>query len=50
MCWRCQEFDAVIAHYRELSARAGEQLSRKGIDLLIAKLETNKKAAHEELE
>ena len=50
MCWRCQEFDAVIAHYRELSGRAAEQLSRKGIDLLIEKLESNKKAAHQEIE
>ena len=38
----------MIAHYRELSARAGDQLSRKGIDLLIEKLESNKKTAHEE--
>ncbi|HXI08738.1 MAG TPA: hypothetical protein VNJ49_20705 [Bradyrhizobium sp.] len=38
----------MIAHYRELCARASEDRSRKGIDLLIEKLELNKKAAHEE--
>lgn len=44
MCWKCQELDAVIGHYRELSARTGDQLSRKCIRVLIEKLEDNKKA------
>jgi hypothetical protein len=48
MCWKCHELDRVIDHYRELSARASENLSRKGIDMLIEKLQTKKKALHQE--
>lgn len=48
MCWKCQELDAVIGHYRELGARASDRLSRRGIDVLIEKLEADKKALHRE--
>ena len=48
MCWKCQELDAVIEHYRGLSARTADRLSQKGIHLLIEKFEVDKKALHQE--
>ena len=47
MCWKCQELDTVIEHYRGLCVRTADRLSRKGIHLLIEKLEVNKKALHQ---
>ncbi len=43
MCWRCDEIDKKIAHYRELAGRITDEQSLRGIDLLIAKLEATKK-------
>ena len=48
MCWKCRELDAVIEHYRGLSARTADGLSLKGIYLLIEKFEVDKKALHQE--
>lgn len=46
MCWKCQELDTVIGHYRELSARTADKLSLKAIQVLIERLEGNKKVLH----
>ena len=46
MCWKCQELDTVIGHYRDMSARTSDQLSRKCLHVLIEKLEGNKKGLH----
>jgi len=48
MCWKCQELDAVIEHYRGLCGRTADRLSLKGIHLLIEKFEVDKKALHQE--
>jgi hypothetical protein len=48
MCWRCDEIDKKIKHYRELAALITDQQSLKGIDLLIVKLEATKKEFHRE--
>jgi hypothetical protein len=46
MCWKCQELDVVIEHYRELSARTADSGSLKGIHVLIERLEGSKKTLH----
>ena len=43
MCWKCQELDSVIGHYRDLSTRASDRLSQECLHLLIEKLENNRK-------
>jgi hypothetical protein len=48
MCWKCQELDAVIEHYRGLCTRRCDRVTLKGIHLLIEKLENDKKALHRE--
>ena len=48
MCWKCQELDTVIEHYRGLCARTADRLSLKGIQLLIEKFEVDKKTLHQE--
>lgn len=48
MCWKCQELDTVIGHYRDLSARASDRLSQKCLHLLIEKLEGNRKYLYAE--
>jgi hypothetical protein len=48
MCWKCQELDAVIEHYRPVSARTADRVSLKGIELLIEKFEGDKRALHQE--
>jgi len=44
MCWKCDEIDKVILHYRTLSARVIDALTLEG--LLIDKLEKEKKTLH----
>jgi hypothetical protein len=46
MCWKCQEIDKEIEHYRGLSARVSDERSVKSLDILIAKLEGAKKVVH----
>jgi hypothetical protein len=46
MCWKCQEMDRVIAHYRELGSRVTDQATLEGIALLIQKMEAEKRALH----
>ena len=46
MCWKCQEIDKEIEHYRGLSARVSDERSAKSLDILIAKLEDEKKERH----
>jgi hypothetical protein len=48
MCWRCDEIDKKIEHYRELATRLTDERTLKGIDLLIANLEATKKEFHPE--
>ena len=43
MCWKCQEIDKEIGHYRGLSARTQDEGSVKSLDILIARLEAEKK-------
>ena len=46
MCWKCQEMDRVIVHYRELGSRVTDQATLEGIALLIQKMEAEKRALH----
>jgi len=46
MCWKCQEIDNVIARYRMLIARVTDQQTLEGLELLIEKLEAEKKRMH----
>jgi hypothetical protein len=48
MCWKCRELDVVIEHYRELSTRTADPGSQKVIQVLIERLECNKKRLHQE--
>jgi hypothetical protein len=50
MCWKCQEIDLVILHYRTLGARVTDQLTLDGLQHLIDKLEAEKSALHPEEE
>jgi hypothetical protein len=46
MCWKCDEIEKVILHYRTLSARVIDTLTLEGLQQLIDKLEAEKKALH----
>jgi hypothetical protein len=46
MCWKCEEIDKVILHYRTLHARVTDELTLEGLQQLIEKLEAEKKALH----
>jgi hypothetical protein len=46
MCWKCQEIDKEIAHYQDLSAQVTDERSVKSLDILITKLEAEKKVVH----
>jgi hypothetical protein len=46
MCWKCEEIDKVILHYRTLGARVTDRLTLEGLHQLIEKLEAEKKALH----
>jgi hypothetical protein len=48
MCWRCDEIDEKIEHYRNLATRITDERSLKGIDLLIARLNEAKEGLHPE--
>jgi hypothetical protein len=49
MCWKCDEIDKVILHYRTLSARVTDTLTLEGLQQLTNKLEAEKMALHSEL-
>jgi hypothetical protein len=46
MCWKCEEIDKVIAHYRHLRSRVTDQATLEGIGMLIQKMEAEKRALH----
>jgi hypothetical protein len=48
MCWRCDELDKVITHYRELGYQVTDPQTRAGLATLIEKLEAEKKSYHPE--
>lgn len=48
MCWKCQELDTVIGHYRDMRARASDPHSRRCLLVLIEKLESNRKVLHQD--
>ena len=48
MCWKCDEIDKVILHYRTLIARVTDRLTLEGLQQLIDKLEAEKEALHAE--
>jgi hypothetical protein len=50
MCWKCDEIDKKIAHYRTLSSRVTDTLTLEGLQQLVDKLEVEKKALHPELQ
>jgi hypothetical protein len=50
MCWKCDEIDKAIVHYRTMSARVTDQLTLEGLQQLIDKLEAEKSALHPEPE
>jgi hypothetical protein len=46
MCWKCEEIDRQIEHYRRLSAQTSNERSVRSLDILVARLEADKKASH----
>jgi len=48
MCQQCKAIDKRIEHYREMATHVIDQSMLDGIRLLIAKLESDKKALHPE--
>lgn len=48
MCWKCQEIDKVILHYRTMIARVTDEQTVAGLEELIQKLEAEKKRMHPE--
>jgi hypothetical protein len=48
MCERCKSIDREIGHYRDIAARVTDALTLKGIDLLIERMETEKRKLHPE--
>lgn len=48
MCWKCNEIDKVMLHYRTLGARVTDQQTVEGLQQLIDKLEAEKMALHPE--
>ena len=49
MCDQCKQLDERIAHYQEMALHVLDRHLLDGIDLLIAKLEAEKKALHPEI-
>jgi hypothetical protein len=48
MCWKCEEINKVILHYRTLGTRVTDRLTLDGLQQLIKTLEAEKKALHPE--
>jgi hypothetical protein len=48
MCWKCEEIDKVILHYRTLGARVTDRQTLEGLQQLIETLEAEKQALHPE--
>jgi hypothetical protein len=48
MCWKCEEIDKVILHYRTLGSRVSNRQTLEGLQQLIDKLDDKKKALHPE--
>lgn len=48
MCWKCQEIDKVIFHYRTMLARVSDEQTERGLEELIRKLDDEKKSLHSE--
>ncbi len=46
MCWKCQDIDKVVEHYRTLASRVTDALTLKGLEQLIEKLLAERKALH----
>jgi hypothetical protein len=46
MCWKCVQIDKEMEHYRGLSTRVSDERSVKCLDILIEKLEGEKKELH----
>jgi hypothetical protein len=46
MCWKCEEINKEIGHYQGLSGRTTDEGSIKSLDILIARLEAEKKELH----
>jgi len=46
MCWQCEQIDREIEYYRGLFARIADQRSVRSLDILIARLEAEKRALH----
>lgn len=46
MCWKCEQIDKQIDHYRGLSDRVADQGSIRSLEILIGKLEADKTGFH----
>jgi len=46
MCWKCEQIDRQIEHYRGLSGRITDERSAKSLDILISNLEDRKSELH----
>jgi hypothetical protein len=43
MCWKCEEIDKGVPHYRAIGARLTDKQTLEGIQQLIAALEAEKR-------
>ena len=48
MCWKCEEINKVILHYRTLGTRVTDRQTLEGLQQLIDALEAEKQALHAE--
>ena len=48
MCWKCEEIEKSILHYRTLGARVTDKQTLDGMQKLIDLLEAEKKDLHPE--
>ena len=46
MCWKCEEIDKRILHYRVIAARVTDKQTLDGIQQLVDTLEAEKKDLH----
>jgi hypothetical protein len=46
MCWKCEQIDKQIDHYRGLCDRVADQGSVRSLEILIGKLEADKTGLH----
>ena len=48
MCWKCEEIDKRVLHYRVIAARVTDKQTLDGIQQLVDALKAEKKTLHPE--